>query len=595
MSVGQLTALLIALNQADPHAMFDFKNAPLPDGYLPKQPFWTLQQRECFEKLLDKRRSFLELEPRCGKSKCIVDKTCFYFERKSNPLHVNGLLVISFPNGVHRGWVTDAFPENVPDRIKWLGLIWRADKCRQVSFQKDLEAVCNFKGLALLSINVESLSSMETKKAIGKFLSTRKRVFVVFDESSALVNSDALRAKVMRNIGQGAVSQFVVMMADLDGTPVDKKGPFDYWSQVGWMGDDLLGYPNEVEFKKHFAVFQTFGRSPFWAQVKEIKTKLIKEGVVKPEFLDEAAIRLAKGNRKELKRGRDWWVDVAQDESGNLQYRNMEELWKKLEPITYRATFEKCFPDAKRHIYSPRYFELTEKQRTAYDELKKKYITQVDDLTIKAEHPLTRMLRCQQITSNYYPAQESIELHLSCGGLGCDACEGTGTIETEIPMKVIDPDRNPRMEALQEELKAGKPAVLWCRFTQDVDSCLELAKRMGINACRYDGKANHDQKADARDGFQSGKYDVIAGNEMSLSRGIPLWRAPLMVAVSNMFSYRTRKQVEDRSRHGAKNTATAIVDLIANDTVDDLSILPALRQGHDVSTFVLQDDHREWI
>jgi len=605
-----------------------YTDPPLPDGYLPKRRFWTPQQRECFDKSLPQWRFAEFMEPRCGKTDPIVVKTCYYFERKSHPLHVTGLLVIAFPNGVHRGWVTEAFPENVPDRIRWKGLIWRSDKCRQVGFKQSLEEVCKTKGLALLAINVESLGSEETRKAIGMFLKARGRVHVVFDESSALVNSDALRARIMTNIGKA--TQYVKMMSILDGTPVDKNGPLDYYSQVGWMGHDILGYPNEVEFRKRFAEIKTFGRAPFWRKVKEVLQRLEKEGVVKKEFIKDAAERIAKGEKvpdeadearikqeklaqgmgeknasliataqakkRKMKRGRDWWTDVAIDNATGMPlYRNMDEIWTKLEPISYRATFAACFPDAKKKVYQKRFFQLSDKQRKAYDELLKEFKFTLGDDTIKAEHPLTRLLRCQQITSNYYPEQVSLALHEPCGGLGCSGCDDTGAVESTVPMRKIDPDYNPRLDALALELKLGKPFGVWCRFRQEVDDVLGLCRAMGISVCRYDGAAGPDEKADSREGFQAGKYDGIVGNETSLSRGIPLYRAEMLIAQSNMFSFRTRRQVEDRAEHGRKKTATAIIDIVAEDTVDDLSIIPALRMGHDVSAWVMQDAEREWI
>lgn len=603
-------------------------DAPLPDGYRPKRPLWTRQQRECFIKSLGQWRFAEWMEPRCGKTDPIVAKTCFYYERKSHPLHVTGALVFSFPNGVHRGWVTEAFPEAVPDRIRWKGLIWRSDKCRQVGFRRELKEVCEFRGLALLSINVESIGTEETRKAIGMFLKARGRVHVVFDESSALVNSDALRTRVMSNVGKA--TQYVKMMSVLDGTPVDRKGPLDYYSQIGWMGHDILGYPNEVEFRRRFAEIRNFGRASFWRKVKEVRERLKKEGNVKEEYLQEVAERIAKGEKvvdeddyerikkdhmqagkreedaaeiatatakkRSLKRGRDWWTAVATDEAGMPRYRNMDELWAKLEPISYRATFAECFPDSLRKVYQKRFFQLTDKQRSVYEDLKEKYRAVLDDGTeVKAEHPLTRLLRAQQVTSNYYPDRKALSIHEKCLGLGCEGCNDTGSIETEVPLTVIDKTRNPRLEALEIELRLGRPFGVWCRFRPDVDAVLELCKRMGIKACRYDGESNTDQKADSREGFQAGRYDGIVGNQVSLSRGIPLYRAEVLIGYSNLFSFRTRRQVEERAEHGRKRAATQIVDLVAEETVDDEAIIPALRTGMDVSTFVMRDAEREWI
>ena len=594
----------------------NYIDPPLPDGYTSKQAFWTIQQRECFDKSLPLARFCEWMEPRTGKSKPIIDKTCYYFERKSHPLHVTGLLVIAFPNGVHRGWISEACPENIPSRIRWKGLIWRSDKCRQVGFKKEFEAVCSTTGLAVFTINVEAIGAEETRKCIGAFLKARGRVHVVFDESSALVHSDALRSRVMFNIGRA--TQYVKLMSNLDGTPVDRQGPLDYWSQVGWFGTDILGYHNEVEFRKRYAEIVTKGRAPFWRKVVAIEATL--KGTDKKENR-EIAIRLAKKERvpdendvarlkalgvddarieieaktRPVKRGRDWWSVVDSDENGRPKYRNMEEIWAKLDPISYRATFAECFPGALRPVYQPRYFQLTTKQRRVYIDLQKKYRIELDGDEFKAEHPLTRKLRCQQITSNYYPDEGGLKLHDACLGLGCEECNDTGTIEVEGSLRIIDTETNPRIEALRIELSLGKPAGVWCRFKPDVDAVLELGRSLGISVCRYDGLAKHDEKADSREGFQSGKYDLIVGNQVSLSRGIPLYRAEMMIGYSNLFSFRTRRQVEERAEHGRKKFATQLIDLVAEDSVDDNDIIPALRAGMSVSDWVLRDKKREWI
>lgn len=609
---------------------------PLPDGYVHGRPFWTIQQRECFIKSLPLARFCIWKEPRCGKTDPVIAKTCYYFERKSHPLHVTGLLVIAFPNGVHRGWISDAFPENIPARIKWKGHIWRSDKCRQVGFRAAFDEVCKTNRLAVFAVNAEALGSIETRTAIGKFLAARTRVHVVFDESSALAHSDAQRSRVMFNIGRA--TQYVKLMTVLDGTPVDRNGPLDYYSQIGWMGLDILGYDNEVEFRKRYAEIVTKGRAPFWRKVKALEGKghdketairLAKKERVPDEAdlervaklvetmvaggtvpdtaetrrlklslgdgLDGIAVAEAAAKSRPVKRGRDWWTVVDEDEDGRPKYRNMDELWTKMDPISYRATFAECFPDSKRQVFQKRYFQLTAKQRKVYADLQKKYRVEIDGKEFKAEHPLTRLLRSQQITSNYYPDAAGLIVHDRCAGLGCEDCGDSGVIETDSVLRVIDTKENPRLDALRIELFLGRPAGVWARFRPDVDSVIALAKSMGILVCRYDGAAGHDEKADSREGFQSGKYDLIVGNQVSLSRGIPLYRAEVLYGYSNLFSFRTRRQVEERAEHGSKKTATAIVDLVAEQTVDDLSIIPALRAGMDVSSWVLRDQQREWI
>lgn len=580
----------------------------LPDGYEPKQDFWTAQQRECFVKLLPHARTALFMEPRCGKSKPIVDKACFYYERPSHPLHITGVLVIAFPNGVHHGWIKDAFPENVPARLPWAGVVWNSQKAKTKESRAAFADLIAFRGLAVLAVNVEATSSDTACRAIDIFLRKRGRVFVVYDESSCLAHSNAERSRVAHSIGRRPE---VIMKAILDGTPVDKNGPMDYFSQIGWMGRDLLGCETETEFRNRHAEIVTRGGKIFWGKVASITKELANTslGAKLPReerlaLIRDVAVRRAKGEvvvdekgvKRPIKKGRDWWTEVAKGDDGLPKFRNMDELWKKLDPITYRATFAQCFPGSPRPVYQKRRFELTDEQRRVYDDIDEQFAATLrDGHEINAEHALTRQLRLQQVTSNYYPEQTKIELHAACDGNGCEACDYTGAIESIEPLRLIDHNRNPRLEALAEEIRSGKPVVIWARFRPDVDAVFALCDQLGLNPCRYDGSVSDEGKVDSKEGFQSGKYGAIVGNQVSMSRGIPLYRAELMVGYSNLFSFRTRRQVEERSEHGSKKFATQLVDLVANDTVDDLSIIPALRAGMDVSTFILRDQKREWI
>jgi len=520
-----------------------------PD-YIPKIPFWTPQQAECFARSRDQRIAAIFMEPRCGKSKPIVDTACYHYERPESPLHVTGLLIVAWPQGVHRGWITDACAENIPDRIPWKGFIWRSAKDNQVGYKTEFNELCEFKGLAVLAINAEALPSEITRKAIGKFLKAR-RTMLVADESSFMMTPGARRTRIMLNAG---LKPNVIMKRILDGTPASE-GPFDLYGQIGFLDKGVFGFNTFTEFKNHFAEW-------------------------------EIRVNHAQGMS---------YPAVKEDKDGHKIYRNLDELQAKLAPISYRATFAECF-NTPRKVYQKRYFDLTVEQRRVYNDLRDEYRAELKTGEgITATHVLTRMLRLQQVSSNYFPAQDTVALHEACNGEGCEGCKDLGVIETRRPAKVIDPENNPRLEALKEELRPGNAMIVWARFRQDVTDCMVLADGMGLKPVRYDGEVDDEAKAAAKDDFQAGRAGVIVGNQQSLGRGIPLWRAYGHVFYSNSFSLRQRIQAEDRAEIKHRTVGTSVVDLVAEDTLDDLVIIPALRDKLDVAALIQRDPRRQWI
>jgi hypothetical protein len=608
----------------------------LKTHYRSKTPFWTTFQRDNFDASYDKPLFGFWDDPRTGKSKPIVDTACYHFHAPNDPLHITGALIIAWPNGAHAGWVLDAFPESFVGR--WQGFIWNTDDAYQVGMRKKFKELCETPDFAVLAIGADSLQSDKCRTDIGSFLKSRNRVIAVGDETSAFANKDALRSRIMHNISHGNAGKYIILRRVLDGTPADKKGPLDFYTQMGFLSYDILGYPNFTEYSNHYAEFDTKGKAIFWSTVKALRLKRLRSKLewmlrtgklltlteddlsdrsverTAKRFMDltdyndicNTAVKEAKGQvvedpdtkkKRRLRPGKDYWVMQAiDDNTGMPKFKNMDEFRKRLNSCTRRSTYPECFPNAKRPTYRAYPFALSPEQRRVYDKLATEYKVELqsgEELT--AAHHLTRVLRLQQITSNYIPEQKVLSLHGPCAGLGCEGCDDTGIVEGVKALQVIDRDNNPRMDALRKELDTDQQVIVWARFRQDIDQCMAVAKAMGRLPVQYDGRVSRADKLANRLEFQASKADTFVANQAAASRALPLWKATKHVVVSNNFSFRTRKQLEERAEHGRKDVATDIVDIVALDTVDDEMILPALRTGMDVSSYVLQDKRMAWI
>lgn len=560
---------------------------PSKVAYKPKIAFWHRQQLRAFERSYNLPRFSLFLEPRVGKSKVCVDTACFHFADKNSPLHINGVLTISWPGGSQHNWIKDAFLDNAT--VPWKGLAYETSKAKTKTWQREFKALCKTDKLAVLSIPGDALISDICRATIGTFARERGLLMVVGDEISSIANADSRRTKIMHNIGR---LPMIKIWRILDGTPVDRKGPLDYFAEFGFMGFDLLGYENEVEFRAHYAEIPIKARAPFWGEVKRLEKT---EGLSKEQAVERAKYGglEEEGKRRRTIRGRDWWSDER-----NMKFKNMDELWKRLDPISDRCTYAEAFPDSARQIFAKRYFELSDEQRRVYDEVEMEHRALLADGTeIDGRHHLTRVLRLQQVASNYYPDRKVLTLCPICEGLGCDnaGCD-EGVIETEQPLKLIDKKNNPRAEALKQELIEGKPTIVWVRFRQDGEFALGIAQGLGLKPIRFFGHMSSGEREKNYTAFQEErKGSVIVAQWTRGARARRFDYADKHVAYSNQWSLRTRIQAQQRSEHGSKKYATSFVDLVGLDTVDDTLIIPALRNGMDVSTMVMRDVRREWI
>lgn len=536
--------------------------------YIPKSEPWK-QQLEAFELSKDREYFALFMEPRTGKSKVIIDTTAYQYEHGA----IDGLLLISYPNGVHRNWITNEIPAHLPDRIPRCTFIWRTNKASRKYFQTAFEALCNFRGLAILSINAEALPFEVTRKAIGRFIKSRHGLIGVGDETIFMQNPGKKRTRVMMNI-----RKHLKFARILDGTPIGNIGPLGLYAPVGFLDKSILGFDNFTTYKNHYAIIEEQGDYVHRQAVQQGLIMAGDRGLTGPlaeNFAHNYARRIGRS-----------WLGLQKDEDGNTIYRNIDELQQRLIPHSYRCTFAECF-DTPRKVHQSLYFELTDQQRSAYDELAEQYATEVQGVQLTATMVLTRYTRLQQITSNYWPSQKQGKECPACRGEGCNDCDGIGIIINDTGLMRIDPDHNPRLELLQQQLHKGDQWIIWARFRQEIEDILKMAENNGFSAVRYDGKTSLDNKGKAVDDFQAGKVQLFVAQEQSAQRGIPLWKARGMIYYSNMFSLPIRIQTGDRAEHPSRKRGTEILDLLAEETIDDQIIVPSLQANLSIARHIL--------
>lgn len=529
--------------------------------YQPKTEMYD-HQRQALTKWGDRPNFALFMEQRTGKTKVVIDRAAALYDKRE----LSALIVVAAPGRVHRNWVKNEIPDHLPDRIPRLCVVWEAGKIRYDIAKKEwkgplvqeLKDLLKFEGLSVLAINEGAMLSDALLRYLLKFLKARSRVMVAIDEFTlSMASAGAKTTKKLWTLGRQAQTKYRVIM---DGTPMES-GPLDLYAPFAFLDHNILGQPNSAAFKAHYAKWET---------------------------------KIFHDHKKGTERA---YPAIMRDEAGLPQYQNLDEFQRRIAPYVYRVLRKDCW-DVPDKVYQNYSFALSLEQRRIYDELATTYSTELDGMrTVTAAHVLTRYMRLQQVTSGFWPSEKVATIHEPCEGNGCPSCEDLGVIITKTALRPIDPKSNPRLKAAEEVLRLnpGSRFIIWARFHEDIDNLMALARSMGYSPVQYDGRCSAKLKDAASDAFQAGSAHPLIGNPKSGGRGLKLSRADAILNCSHDYSLLTRLQSEDRAEEKGKLVGTGIIDLVAEDTIDDTSIVPALRAKKSIVDYVLNERGGKWI
>lgn len=310
------------------------------------------------------------------------------------------------------------------------------------------------------------------------------------------------------------------------------KGPFDIYSQLRFVQEDI--------WKKigldSFTVFKFhFG-----------------------EWITDAEFKRDNG----YERGYDQLID----------YKNLDELYEILHSVSSRVTKDQVL-DLPPKLYSKRYFTLNGEQARVYKALRDEYEAELESgERIDATLAIVRLLRLQQI------------------------CCGYAQVEGDEPVRLLG-NHNPLLDAVIEEAEAlGHPAIIWCRFTKDID---QVMAALGKRAVRYDGSLSDDEAEQSKLAFQRGDADFFVGNAQKGAEGLTLVQAKTVMYYSNSFNLIHRLQSEDRAHRIGQEDPVSYLDFEAllpdgTKTVTR-DIIRSLVKKLDIASRMTGDEFREWL
>ena len=449
-----------------------------------------------------------------GKTKLIIDTAAhLYLSGK-----INGMLVLA-PSGVHYNWVLDEIPDHLPNNVKRVAFAYSTQKSSGRTHEELLAEVIKTKHFGILSMSYDSFITSSGKQAAWDFMRKRKIMYVL-DEAVRIKNP-----KAERSIAVIASGDYAKYKRVLTGTPI-ANGPFDIYNIIDFLDKSFWS-------KNRFRSFYIFKH--YFGDIIQQKANL--------------------GHMYESLRG----------------YRNLDELYKILKPISTRVTKDQVL-DLPPKLYKKVYFDMTPQQAKIYKELKEEYMTWVGDNFIEAKLAITRLLRLQQVTSGYLPNPVDDP--------------------NEEPTIAI-PGKNPRLQIIKERCEnLSTQGIIWGRFRLDMDL---IEEALGSeNVSRYDGTRNAEERRINLEKFKKGKTQFFIATTATGGEGLTLNQAKDTVYYSNSFKLTERLQSEDRNHRIGQNDSILYTDILAKNTIDEY-IVGKLRKKLDISQQILGDEVKQWI
>lgn len=226
------------------------------------------------------------------------------------------------------------------------------------------------------------------------------------------------------------------------------------------------------------------------------------------------------------------------------------ELNKLIHTKSMRAIKSECL-DLPPLVKKPIYVSMTPLQARAYNEMKKQFITYLNDKAAVADLAITKALRLQQIVSGFVKMDDE---------------------------SVIRFQDNPRAEALKElleELTPNSKVIVWAVFKENYETIREVCRKLCVDFVEVHGEIGDKDKFANVDKFNNvDSVRVLIGHPLSGGIGINLVSSDVSIFYSRNFSLEQDLQAEARNYRGGSERHQKItrIDLVAPNTIDELIV-----------------------
>jgi SNF2 family DNA or RNA helicase len=416
-------------------------------------------------------------------------------------------LLIFAPKGPHSNWVLREIPKHLD--VPTVCHIWDGQittKRQKASLDKLYTPNNRFDEptLRVLSVNYDMMLSEKGRAVVDEFIRCF-RVLAVADESKKIGNPKSKRTIYTVEAAHKATARRI-----LSGKPLTK-APMDLFSQFDYLKPGLLGTTSYRAFVSEFAVLL----SP---------TDPRMQGLIKKMGPKTAFAQI-----------------IETDDQGNKKYRNLDKLYRLIQPHMFRVGKDVLNLPPKR--YEEKTFELEPKQREIYDELKKEYAYESSRAGPVSFAAIAARQKMKQVTSGFININGEPEL---------------------LPI-----DKNPRMEAFLDVVDDVEGQfIVWAIYREEIKQIVAALNEQGISTVEYHGGVGDADREKAIDDFQAGKVTAFVCNKAAYA-GITLTAAETAIYYSCDFDNDIRSQSEDRNHRIGTTETVLYVDIVACDSIDE--------------------------
>jgi len=262
-----------------------------------------------------------------------------------------------------------------------------------------------------------------------------------------------------------------------------------------------------------------------------------------------------------------------------IGYQNLDELMEVVEPFVFQVQKDEVFADMPKKVYIRREVQLSDRQKNLYKSIKREGWASIGNEQVLVQNALEKMLRLQEVTGGAISFRNDPER---------EALTGEKFRRQRIEGK------NPKVEELVTVIEdMPGSTIVWCAFKEEIFMVAEELRSMyGSDQVveLHGGVTEQQRDVNVNEKFQSGTARFLVGNVATGGMGLTMSKADIEIYFSNSFNYTDREQSEERAFAPGKQNGTVIVDIVAENTVDEV-ILEALTQKKDVARFVRESIH----
>jgi SNF2 family DNA or RNA helicase len=248
--------------------------------------------------------------------------------------------------------------------------------------------------------------------------------------------------------------------------------------------------------------------------------------------------------------------------------KNMAELLAKAHSKALRVTKDEAL-DLPMQVFEDRRVELEPVARRIYDDLRTECVSELNDGEITASNILAKLVKLQQCAGGFLKADYG------------ERVEQVSRAKLDL-----------LWDTLRDILAAGEKAVIFCRFTPEIEAISRLLDKNKVEHAILSGATK--DKGETVNAFQEGgKLRVLVCQIQVGGVGITLTAASVMIFYSASFSFIDYSQAVGRTHRISQSRRCLYINLIAKNTVDE-HIYEAIANKKNLSDNVV-DNWRRYV